>query len=183
MISDWTSNEVLDIFLHVIVWYLALVLFFYSNAKKMKTGSNMGYANLAKGGVHQLLDSIQTNPSLNTVPYFTKLQALGNKINSEASSDTDNTDKTNRSLMITHISVIGVAILAWLGLAYYFHTQGLQINFKRVVVENMVTLVVMFGIESSFLTKQVPKYKPFMTPSYQFNSALDRIKMNIKKSS
>lgn len=192
MISDWTSNEILDISLHAIVWYLALVLFFYSNVKKAKAGANAGFTKLAQGAIPPFLDSIQTlrmpgasgasgpSGSLNTVPYWTGVQKIGTKLISESTTDSDDADKSNRNILFIHSGVVGGALILWILAVVFLQSKGVKVNLMRLLLENLVILVVMFGLESSFLTKNAPKYQGFVAPAYQLTTALERIKQNLR---
>ncbi len=176
--SDKIANEILDIFLHIIVWYAALVCFFYANLKKMENASTSGYQSLAQVLTNGLLSAIKSwkGPSID----WTNVRTLGKQIESQADSDADNTNSNNMQVLYIHLGVVIGCMIIWIGLLVFFRMKGYVINLKRLLAENVVILIVMFGIESNFLTKSAPKIQSYQPGTlFQANVALDEIKKNI----
>lgn len=178
MISDSTANEILDVFLHVLVWYLALVMFFYSNLKKEKATSNASYQEMAKNATNGILTDTKAWATSNKRKIdWNAVGTLGRKIST--ASQTDDTESRNKKMLYLHIGVLVGGFALWIGILIFFRMKGVVINLKRLLIENIVILVVMFGIESSFLTKQVPKFENVDPKSFAPLTALDRIKKKL----
>jgi len=186
MISETVANYIIDIGLHMLWLYLALFLFFYLYAKKLQESADNGL-------VEDELAGDNLNNALNTVNLLNKQISADHKgyidwnnVNSWAQKLIDNSQgntqwitNKNKKVMILNIVVMVVWFIVLVGLYLYFsYGLGININLKRIITENVASMVIMGIIEGTFLVTIVPKYIP-TTPSFVAGSALDRVKSNL----
>jgi hypothetical protein len=81
--------------------------------------------------------------------------------------------------MILHLSIIGAFLIILIGIYFWFSMGlGVSIHLKKIIIENVLVLIVMFGIESYFLMNVFPNF-PLVKPTFANDTALDRLKSKL----
>jgi hypothetical protein len=173
MISESTANTILDVGVHVFAWYLALFAFYYQNVKKMQAGEKKAISMQTAG---LLTAANQTFPQTFNLQ---KIDAFGMRL--IADSKTAETGNNNKKVMNIHLAIIGASLIILIGFYFWFSKGlGINIHLKKIMIENIIILVVMFGIESYFLINVFPNF-PLVKPTFANDTALDRLKSKLGK--
>jgi hypothetical protein len=171
MISDSVANTILDVGVHVFAWYLALFAFYYQNVKKGQDGEKQAISMQTAG----LLTA--ANETFPKTFELDKIEAFGNRLITD--SKTAGTGNNNKKVMILHLSIIGAFLIILIGIYFWFSMGlGVSIHLKKIIIENVLVLIVMFGIESYFLMNVFPNF-PLVKPTFANDTALDRLKSKL----
>jgi hypothetical protein len=98
---------------------------------------------------------------------------------SDAANEFPDVKKNNRKLLVIGICIIAGLFIIFCGLSVYFSkVKGITINWKKLLIENLIVFGFVGIIEFLFFTEVASKYIP-VTPDIMTKTILDRIKYRL----
>ena len=177
MVSASTANSVMNLGMHMWVWYAALTWFFYKNVSKSHKGGKVEYDTMAATAATDFLDDAKAVGATRQEWVF--VDSTANRRFKEVKEGKQNVKSHNEYILYANIALLSVGLCALIGLYFYFSSKGIKLDMKHLIIENIVVLVVMFSLEMSFLTKTYPKFIS-NTQKFVNDTAIDRLKSKLK---
>jgi hypothetical protein len=183
MITGNQATHSLNIGLHVFILFTFLIIFFFTfTAQLEKDIINSELKSFIKDNVKNTMtniDSLDKDINQKSTIDWEKINNLAAKIDKASVTDSPSIAKNNKKLLIlgivSIITIFFILTIAYIIFKFYFK---LDINLKKIFIENLVLFSVIGVIEYLFFTKVSVKYIP-VTPDFVVLTVLDRIKLNI----
>ena len=182
MVTVTQANYTLNISLHVLILFSFLTIFFFAFISHLEQKSvDDALTGAINGQVGQLLDGLDKYAPSNIKIDWKVLNNAAEKIQKDAADTLPAVKKNHRTLLIVGISMIVGLFTLFSGLYVYFGVyKGMDINWKRVLLENLIVFSFVGLIEYLFFTKVAIKYVP-VTPDLLSKAVLDRVKYHFNK--
>jgi len=173
------ANYTLNISLHVLILFSFLTIFFFSFISHLeKKTVDKTLTSVINDKVGQLLDNID---KYDVKIDWNGVNNIAENIKKDATGELADLKKNHRNLLIVGITMITCLFAILSGLYVYFTLyKGINVSWKRILVENLITFSLVGLIEVAFFMKVASKYVP-VTPDLLSKTILDRIKYQFIK--
>ena len=194
-INIMTHAVVLFIFLTIFFWVFITKIIVTALNKQIDQAIRNNFPRLVNYKFPSNLDWTKVDKivnNLNTTPVFK--QHLKNFINSaqkdgkipwsadfiqninqQFQGEDPEIKANNKKYFIINI-VVAVSLVMCVGIAiFYYRRNGYSINYKKVIIENVILFIFIGFVEYMFFTRIVSQYIP-ASPAYMIASAMDSIK-------
>lgn len=175
MVSDQQANYIINISLHVLILFTFLTIFFFAYISRLEKKSvDDALLDAINGQVDTVLTGIDNHmPPLKIE--WEILNKLGEDIQKESKGALPAIISNHRNLRNIAVAMIVGLFCILVGLYVYFLSIGININWKRIITENMIIFIFVGIIEFLFFTKVASKYIP-VTPDLLSKTILERLK-------
>lgn len=180
MVTTQQANYSLNISLHVLILFSFLTIFFFAFISHLEQKTiNDELTNAINGQVDSVLNNIDQYVPKGTKIDWNVLNNIALKLQKESTAESPDVKQNHRKLLIIGICVIVGLFAIFSSIYVYFGMyKGMNINWKRIVTENLIVFGFVGIIEYLFFTKIAMKYIP-VTPDLLSKTILDRIKYHI----
>ena len=172
MVTQETSNYVINIGLHILILFTFLTVFFFVYISKLE---KKGVDQVTKKFFSSQTDNMLTQ--INNVYPLNKdsLGAWSASIKAQGPSDTEKVNNKNKRLQRLGIGMILGILIVLIMLSIFFTMKGVKPHFTHIVIENLVMFAFIGMVEFFFFTKIASNYVP-ATPDVASNAVMDNIK-------
>ena len=180
MVTTQQANYSLNISLHVMILFSFLTIFFFAYISHLEQKTvNDELTNAINSQVDNVLNNIEKYvPSVINIDCKT-LDDIAIKMQKDAAGEAPDVKRNHRKLLIIGICIIVGLFVLFCSLYVYFGVhKGMNINWKRIVGENLIVFGFVGIIEYLFFTKIAMKYIP-VTPDLLSKTILDRVKYRL----
>jgi putative flippase GtrA len=183
MVTTTQVNYTLNISLHILILFSFLTIFFFafiSHLEQKRVDDSLTSA--INDQIGQVLDNMDKYAPTSGIKINWKtLNDIGEKIQKDAIGALPEVKKNHRKLLIVGISmIIGLFVLFSSLYVYFGVYKGVNINWKKILIENLIVFGFVGIIEYLFFTNVASKYVP-ITPDLLSNTILDRVKYHLYK--
>ena len=177
MVTLRQANYTLNISLHVLILFSFLTIFFFAFISHLEQKSvDDALTGAINGQVGELLNNIDKYAPSNIKIQWKTLNDIAENIQRDAVGALPEVKKNHRTLLIIGVSMIVGLFALFSALYVYFGVfKGMQIGWKRILIENLIVFGFVGIIEYLFFTKVAIKYVP-VTPDLLSKTILDRVK-------
>lgn len=176
MVTQETSNYVINIGLHILILFTFLTVFFFVYISKLeKKGVDQVTKKFFSSQTENMLTEINNVYPLNTESLLNWSAAI--KV--QGPSDTEKVNNKNKRLQKLGIGMILGLLIILIILSVFFTMKGVKPHFTHIVIENLVMFAFIGMVEFFFFTKVASNYVP-ATPDVASNAVLDNIKNKLQ---
>ena len=182
MVTTTQVNYTLNISLHILILFSFLTIFFFSFISHLEQKSvDEALTSAINGQVGQLLTKLDGfSQDFINIDWKT-INDVAEKIQKDAVGALPAVKKNHRKLLIVGISMIVGLFVIFSSIYVYFGVyKGVNINWKKIVIENLIVFSFVGIIEYLFFTTVASKYVP-VTPDLLSKTILDRIKYHFQQ--
>ncbi len=173
-------NYTLNISLHVFILFSFLTIFFFAYISHLEQKTiNDQLTSTIDAGVAKILSNLDEYIPSGTELNWQVINDIAEKIQNNATDELPAVKQNHRTLLILGICMI-IGIFAFFsGVYVYFGMyKGVAINWRRILIENLIVFGFVGIIEFIFFTKIAMKYIP-VTPDLLSKTILDRVKYHL----
>lgn len=180
MVTTQQANYSLNISLHVLILFSFLTIFFFAFISHLEQKTvNDQLTNAINNQVDNILNNIDKYVPDGTNIEWKVINDIAVKIQNDAIGEAPDVKQNHRTLMIIGIcAIIGLFVIFSSLYVYFGVYKGMDINWKRIVAENLIVFGFVGIIEYLFFTKIATKYIP-VTPDLLTKTILDRVKYHL----
>lgn len=176
MVTAKQANYSLNISLHVLILFSFLTILFFAYISHLEQKSvDDALTNAINGQIGQVLTNLDKNHTVGPLVDWKAVSDVATKIQKDAEGELPKVRANHRKLRLIGICMIIGLFALFSGLYIYFRVKGIDINIKRILIENLIVFSFVGLIEFLFFTKIASKYIP-VTPDLLSKTILDRVK-------
>ena len=177
MVTLKQANYSLNISLHVLILFSFLTIFFFAFISHLEQKSvDDALTSAINSQVGQLLDNLDKYAPSDAKIDWKTINDIAEKIQKDAAGALPEVKQNHHRLLIVGISMIAGLFALFSGMYVYFGVyKGMNIGWKRILLENLIVFGFVGVIEFLFFTKIAIKYVP-VTPDLLSKTILDRVK-------
>ena len=183
MFTSKQANYSLNISLHVLILFSFLTILFFSYISHLEQRSvDEALTKTINNQIGSLLTAVQQEaPKVGIKEHidWDYLAKVAKTWQSDAVNEFPDVKKNNRNLRVVGICIILGLFIIFCGLCGYFSVvEGITINWKKLLTQNLIIFGFVGIIQLLFFTKVASKYIP-VTPDILTKTILDRIKYRL----
>ena len=176
MVTAKQANYSLNISLHVLILFSFLTILFFAYISHLEQKSvDDALTNAINGQIGQVLTNLDKNQVVSKLIDWKAVNDVATKIQKDAEGELPKVRANHQKLRLIGICMIIGLFALFSGLYIYFRVKCININIKRILVENLIVFSFVGLIEFLFFTKIASKYIP-VTPDLLSKTILDRVK-------
>lgn len=184
MVNEKTANYILNILLHILLLFVFLnILFFTYITKVEKENIDTNLSIITNEKVDYILseiDNLNNKNNIGTINW-SNINSISKNIEESSKGEDKVVTKNNNKIKLIGIMIsLCLFTILFIFLLYFFFVKNYNINFFKIIGENLVLFIFVGIIEILFFTYIVSKYIP-IEPNVLTNTLLERIKYHSLK--
>ena len=181
--SEELQNYTLNIGLHVLIIFTFLTIFFFAYVSKLESRTvQRAFDKIIEKEVYKFLtsfDNYATKLHLQNSNFlWNSAYKLAENIEKDSQGELESVKKHNNKLKFIAMGIIiSFSCLLIFLYVYFRRISDTKINFREILIDNLIIFAFIGMIEFYFFTKIASKIIP-VTPDFVSLTILDRIKYN-----